>query len=160
MTDYNSYNTCEYTCTVCTEMLRNFARFTSIKKLRVFLGFEKNRELLRKGDRANPVSRNFEILRKIHAKNTGLYFFATFHLGFDLFLSVKLQQLTYTYIELKSNAAWFALSWYVPVEESEISLELDSVFKAALLKHCIRFEWYVWYNNERKTISYFVMSMI
>ena len=34
-----------------------------------------------------PVSRNFEILRKTHAKNTGLYF-----------------DLTYNYIELKSNA--------------------------------------------------------
>jgi len=107
----------------------------------------------RKGDRA-------KILRKTHAKNTGWYFFATFHLGFDLFQSVKQQQLTYTYIELKNNATWFALSWYVPVEESEISLEVDGAFKAALLKHCSCFEWYAWYNNERITISYFVLSMI
>jgi len=40
------------------------------------------------------------VLRKIENFREMVYiFFATFHLGFDLF------QLTYTYIELKSNAA-------------------------------------------------------
>ena len=77
-------------------------------------------------------------------------FLATFHLGFDLF------QLTYTYIELKSNAAWFAKL----VCTSRREFDVDGVFKAALLKHCSCLEWYAWCKNERITISNFVLSMI
>jgi hypothetical protein len=118
-----------------------------------FRGFWEKSRTLKKGGLGDAHSPFREISRFFEKPTlkTLVYIFCDVPLGFLSFQSVKLQ-LTYTYIELKSNAAWFD----VPVEESEISLEVDGVLKAALLKHCSCFEWYAWYNNERITISFFV----
>jgi len=62
------------------------------------------------GQNSFPVSRNFEILRKSHAKNTGLYFVLRRSTRVLIFFSPS------SY----SNLHILCLSCYVPVEESEI----------------------------------------